>query len=397
MLLLTYNYDFLKQKCALLTASEIAGQPDLWNDIIKYFYKSLNDIEKFLQTSYSNCNSIILTGAGTSAFIGLSLTGAFFRNTKIITRAIATTDIVSNPHDFLNENQTPLIISFARSGNSPESCAVIDLADKLCKKCFHFIVTCDENGALAQYNSINPAYIFVLPEKANDRSLAMTGSYSGMLLTGLLIAYIHHKQKIKSQIELLIQAAENIFSYHLPILKKIAEKNFKRAVFLGSGNLFGTATESALKLQELTDGQIICKEDTYLGIRHGPKAVIDETTLVIYFFSSDDYIKRYEKDLVNAMKNGNNAMFKLGINQHYEIIDDLDAQINFSTNDFNIDEDFFPVCAVLAGQLLGFYKSLQLGLKPDAPSVNGSISRVVQGVSIYALENEKMYVAGSNN
>ncbi len=46
MLLLTYNYDFLKQKCALLTASEIAGQPDLWNDFIKYFYKSLNDIEK---------------------------------------------------------------------------------------------------------------------------------------------------------------------------------------------------------------------------------------------------------------------------------------------------------------------------------------------------------------
>ena len=54
----------------------------------------------------------------------------------------------------------------------------------------------------------------------------------------------------------------------------------------------------------------------------------------------------------------------------------------------NIEEDFLPVCAILSGQLLAFYKSLQLGLMPDTPSVNGSISRVVQGVNIYPIEKE---------
>lgn len=241
---------------------------------------------------------------------------------------------------------------------------------------------------MAQCNSSNPTYVFALPEAANDKGLAMTGSYSGMLLTGLMIAYMEHPRKIKEQTKLLTHAAKNILSNSLSTIKNIADKDFKRAVFLGSGNLFGTATEAALKLQELTDGRVICKEDTYLGLRHGPKAVIDENTLVVYFFSNNDYVKKYEEDLVNAMKSGNNAMFQFGISENLEAINDLDAQVNFGT-DINIDEDFLPVCAILAGQLLGFYKSLQLGLNPDAPSVNGSISRVVKGVNIYPIEMHK--------
>jgi tagatose-6-phosphate ketose/aldose isomerase len=386
MQLLSFDEEFLIQKGAILTAAEINGQPQLWNEILRIFTRSAGNIDSFLEIAYAEAGNIILTGAGTSAFIGISLQGAFFRNTHIVTRAVATTDIVSHPRDYFDNGQTSLIISFARSGNSPESCAALELADKFSKKCFHLIITCDENGALAQYNSSNPCHVFVLPATANDKSLAMTGSYSGMLLTGLLIAYIHHPEIIRKQTRLLMHAAEDILSRHLSKLKLIAKKDFKRAVFLGSGNLFGTATEAALKLQELTDGKIICKEDTYLGLRHGPKAVIDKNTLVIYFFSNDDYVKQYEQDLVNDMKSGNNALFVLSISERVKTLDDIDAQVNFGNGRDHIAEDFLPVCAIIPGQLLGFYKSLELGLKPDEPSVNGSISRVVQGVNIYPVE-----------
>ncbi|HEX5153463.1 MAG TPA: SIS domain-containing protein [Parafilimonas sp.] len=390
MQLLSFNKDFLEQKGAILTATEIAGQPGLWKETFKLFTALSVEIESFLKIAYAEADSIILTGAGTSAFIGLSLQGVFFRNTHIITRAIATTDIVSHPADYFSNSQTSLIISFARSGNSPESCAALELADKFSKKCFHLIITCDENGALAQYNSSNPCYVFVLPESANDKSLAMTGSYSGMLLTGLMIAYIQYPEIIKEQAKLLISAAGNILSDHLSILQTIAKKDFKRAVFLGSGNLFGTATEAALKLQELTDGKVICKEDSYLGLRHGPKAVIDKNTLVVYFFSNDDYVKQYEQDLVNDMKSGNNALFVMSISEWVKTLDDIDARLNFGNERHHIAEDFLPVCAIIPGQLLGFYKSLELGLKPDEPSVNGSISRVVQGVNIYPVERARL-------
>jgi len=394
MHLLTLEKSLLEQKKALLTAQEIAGQPELWKALYKAFDNAERDIKNFLRAAYAEADNIILTGAGTSAFIGLSLEGAFFRNTQIITQAVATTNIVSHPNDYFNTNHTSLVISFARSGNSPESCAALDLADKISSKCFHLIITCDKDGSLAQYNSTNPTYVFVLPEAANDKSLAMTGSYSGMLLTGLMTAYIHQKEKIKEQVTLLSQAAKNILSNNLGTLQQIAEKNFKRAVFLGSGNLFGTATESALKLQELTDGIIVSKEDTYLGLRHGPKAVIDENTLVICFFSNNEYVKKYEEDMVSTMKSGNDVMFQLGVSENFEAITGLDAQINFGVDSKNIDEDFLPVCAILAGQLLGFYKSLQLGLAPDSPSVYGSISRVVKGVNIYPLEKAKSLVGG---
>ncbi len=250
-----------------------------------------------------------------------------------------------------------------------------------------YYVTCDTDGTLAQYETSNPKYVFVLPEAANDKSLAMTGSYSSMLLTGLMIAYINHASIIKTQAQLVIKAAENILTNKLSTLKKIAAKDFKRAVFLGSGNLFGTATEAALKLQELTDGKVICKEDTYLGLRHGPKAVINEETLVVYFLSNSNYVKQYEEDLVNAMKDGNNAMFCLAIGEDDKLLKHTDEQISYGIQGEKIDEDFLPVCAIIAGQLLGFYKSLALGLMPDNPSVNGAISRVVQGVNIYPVED----------
>lgn len=391
MPLLTFEKDFLKQNKAFFTAKEIAGQPDLWNDIAKRF--SEVDIKQFLKNTYTHADSIFLTGAGTSAFIGLSLEGAFFRNTQIATRAVATTNLVSHPQDYFNNEKTPLIVSFARSGNSPESRAALELADKFSKKCFHLIITCDDTGALAQYESPNPVCVFVLPEAANDKSLAMTGSYSGMLLTGLMIAYIDQPKIIREQTRLVIQAADNILTNHSSVLKNIAQKDFKRAVFLGSGNLLGTATEAALKLQELTDGKIICKEDTYLGLRHGPKAVINEQTLVVYFLSNNNYVKQYEYDLINAVKSGNNAICLVGIGEKYEPAEGLDIQINFGAEGESIDEDFLPVCAIVAGQLLGFYKSLHLGLSPDNPSVNGAISRVVQGVTIYPIEAGKPAVS----
>jgi len=382
--LLTLSPNLIRENGAIFTATEIEGQPELWNQVLDDFTQYRNAIHTFLQDAYKEIDNIILTGAGTSAFIGLSLQGIFFRNTKIITQAIATTDIVSNPEDYFNNDQTSLIISFARSGNSPESCAALELADKFSKKCFHLIVTCDENGELAKYNSPNPLSVFILPEAANDKSLAMTGSYSGMLLTGLLIACMRQPEKNKQQVELLIKAANHIIA-SAGLLNTVAQKDFKRAMFLGSGALFGTATESALKLQELSDGKIICKADTYLGLRHGPKAVIDDETLVVYFLSNDDYVKQYEQDLVNAMSDGNNAMYCLGVSESDEKVANTNGQVSFGIKGNKIAEDFLPVCSVLVGQLLGFYKSLQLGLMPDNPSVNGAISRVVQGVHIYPV------------
>lgn len=375
----------LMEKGAWHTAMEICQQPQVWEKVYKSLLFQQPELNEFLNGALAKSERIILIGAGTSAFIGLSLRGTFQRRTGRITEAISTTDLVSHPHDYLFENTPTLVISFARSGNSPESEAAVALADRLCKTCYHLIVICNAEGKLAKYPARNK-FVFALPKEANDQSLAMTSSYSGMLLAGLLIAELNQLTSLGNTIQTLVRYGEKVISYYTQELKKIAEKNFSRAVFLGSGPLFGTATESHLKLQEFTDGKIICKSDSFLGFRHGPKAVINDSTLVVYIFSNDEYTMKYEKDLVESMKKGNQPLLEIGIMESKLPGINLDHNLYFSENGSAIREEFLTVCSVIPAQILGFFKSLQVGLHPDSPSYSGAITRVVEGVQIYDLK-----------
>lgn len=379
--------DDLTSLGAINTAREIAQQPALWLKIWNKIAGEQQEIKKFVEIA-KQADKVILTGAGTSAFIGESLTGAFHRNFHGCTEAVSTTHLVSHPYDYLSRDQTILLVSFARSGNSPESKAAVALADDLSKKCHHLIITCNPDGDLANYQSNNGQYIFQLPPESNDKSLAMTSSYTGMLLSALLIARLPEIDALKTQVELVGSYADRILNEELDTIRRIAKLPFKRAVFLGSGPLYGTAMESHLKLQELTDGNIICKHDSFLGFRHGPKAVVDGETLIIYNLSNDAYVSRYEHDLVQAMDKGKKALAQVAIAETSGFDLPVDYRITFTTDDaMQVDEEFLALPGVIPNQLLGFFKSLEEGLKPDSPSQSGAISRVVKGVNIYSLNS----------
>jgi len=377
----------LEQLGALHTATEIYGQPGLWREVYEKVSAEKPLILNFLKKATKHdCLRVVLTGAGTSAYIGLSLIGAFSRHVKKFTAAIPTTDLVTHPHDYLDSETPVLLISFARSGNSPESVAAANITDSFCKNVYHLIITCDGSGELANFSTKSEKYVFVLPTEANDQSLAMTGSYSGMLLAGLLIARLNEIDQLQGQIILLEIYAGELLNKYWEDIAALAKVDFQRAVFLGSGPLNGTAIESQLKLQELTDGMIICKNDSFLGFRHGPKAVVDDKTLVFFLFSNSDYVKQYELDLVASMGNGHKALCQAGLLESGDEMPNLDYFFILSENGKWLEEEFLPVVSILPAQMLGFFKSLQLGLKPDLPSASGAISRVVKGVIIYPFK-----------
>ncbi|NMC39414.1 MAG: SIS domain-containing protein [Bacteroidales bacterium] len=373
----------LEELGAVHTANEINAQPDLWMEIYGQISADREKIGSYLSGSLPGTSRIILTGAGTSAFIGLSLAPLFNRSFKVHTDSVATTDLVSYPENYFNDNESIILVSFARSGNSPESTAVTELADKLCKRCIHLIITCDGNGRLANYQTQSEKLVILLPPSSNDKGLAMTGSYSGMLLCGILITRLSEIESLGKQIKILHNYGKKILSNYSEKIRSIASIDFKRAVFLGSGPFFGTATESHLKLQELTDGIIICKNETYLGFRHGPKAVTDENTLVVFIFSNKPYVWQYERDLVLSMNKGRKPLCTIGIFETAADGLEFDLGIRLSDSGNQLDEEFLTVCDVIPAQLLGYYKSLALGLKPDNPSKSGAISRVVEDVNIY--------------
>jgi len=383
--------EFTEQKLSKLgayTETEIWGQPDLWNKVYEQTASECQAIASFLEDATSNENlNIILTGAGSSAFIGLSLIGSYKRHLKKQAAAVSTTDLVTHPLDFISSDIPVLLISFARSGNSPESVAAALIVDQVCSKVYHLIISCDSTGALANLETKSSKYTFILPDEANDKSLAMTGSYSGMLLTGLLIARINEIKELRLQISLLNTYAQKMLR-QADSFRQIAELNFERAVFLGSGPLIGTATESHLKVQELTDGRVICKKDSYLGFRHGPKVVINPDTLVFLLFSNQPYVFAYESDLLNELIAGQKPLLIAGIIESDTLKTPPDKLFVLSESGNKLDEEFLPVCFILPAQMIGYYKSLQLGLNPDMPSESGAISRVVKGVAIYPYKNQ---------
>ncbi len=368
------------------TINEIKQQPELWLSIFDLVKRKRFEIQKLLNGYiFSKDSEAIFTGAGSSFFIGEMVSGPFQLYTGISSRAVSATEIVTHPEMYVNPKKNTLLVSFARSGNSPESIAAINNAQKVSSHVSNLIICCNKDGELMKMELKN-IYKVLLPEAANDKGLAMTSSVTSMALVALLIARINDVQLLKNQIKLLALYSESIFAKAESIFKNVISHNFERVVFLGSGPFIGLAREAHLKLQELTNGKLICTFDSFLGFRHGPKAVVNDKTLIVYFFSNNSYSRQYEIDLANSMDGKVNGIFSMGIAESKIDVKGLNQLITFSEAEEKLDECFLMLCELVVIQLFSFYKSLKEGFNPDNPSINGAIHRVVQGVKIYPFE-----------
>jgi tagatose-6-phosphate ketose/aldose isomerase len=379
----------LNKLSAIHTAREIDQQPELWVQIWKQSERALDDNRQFIQPLLDNFPDlhILMTGAGTSDFIGKSIEHAFFHRFGRPARAISTTTLVTHFSNYVNPEKPLLLISFARSGNSPESVSVTKQAESYCNNVWHLVITCNPDGQLAQTaETIDRGHVVILPPEANDKSLAMTSSFSGMVLTALLLTDFRRRSFNDSIIDRLHQSGRNLIDKQAQTLEEIASEPFERVVFLGSGPFHSISREAHLKVQELTDGQIVCKYDSFLGFRHGPKAVVNPKTLVFYHFSADPTVQRYEFDLARQIEQESIALKTVGIfpdekSRHDSTLSKTEPII-LNRAPADCPDALIPLM-ILPAQMLGFYKSLQAGLNPDNPSRDGAISRVVKGVTIY--------------
>jgi len=272
--------------------------------------------------------------------------------------------------------------------------AAMDLALALRPEVRHLVITCNAEGELAKRAAGlgDRAFALVLDPRTNDRGLAMTSAFTSMVIAGLGLAYLDRVEEYVDLVDRTATAAERVLEVAPDIADSLAKHGPQRACFLGSGPLLGAATECHLKLQELTDGRIICFYDTFLGLRHGPRAAIREDTLVVCFLSSDPQVRRYELDLIRS-----NRAQGIGL-AHVIVADRADQELSgLAEHVIAYDPDgmlalpdaFAAPVVTIVGQLLGLFASLASGLKPDTPSAGGVISRVVQGVTIYPWEGEQ--------
>ena len=381
---LNYTEQDLQATGGYWTAREIEQQPEVWDKTIASLSLASERIDAFMLPVLQRSDlRIIFTGAGTSAFIGESITPALCQLTGRRVEAIATTDIVSNPHEYLQADVPTLLISFGRSGNSPESVAAVELADSLIKQCYQVAITCNEDGQLYQsFKDSDNKLALLMPDATNDVSFAMTSSFTSMLLSALYL--FTPADEFNKQANQAIAATASLLDSVVPKLRALAGYNFERVIYLGSGGLKGIAREGALKLLELTDGKVVSAFDSPLGFRHGPKTIVNNRTLVVIFLSNHPGTRQYDLDLLNELE-------KDGETGGLLVIDAANARTSNSTHTISMADTgsmkdvFLSLPYIVCAQILGFEQALSLGNSPDTPSASGTVNRVVKGVNIYDL------------
>jgi tagatose-6-phosphate ketose/aldose isomerase len=378
--------NYFKEKSCINTASEIAGQPELWNKLGSMLLEKKQSISDFMnRIGDLRKMRIILTGAGSSAFIGEALAPLAAKCSGVKCEAIHTTDIVSAPDTVLFADIPTILISFARSGNSPESTGAVQYARKIVKNLYEAAIVCDGSSKLYQITAEDKKnLILVMPEGSHDKGLAMTSSVTCMLLAGFALLNHERIDEIVNDIPRLSENVKKNSLYLSETALKYAKKTFDRAVYIASSAFKGLAHEGSLKMMELSGGEVNTGFDSAAGFRHGPKSVIKDNTLTLHFISNDSFTAKYDIDLLKEVfrEKKNNSVAVIcpdsvdGVN--------YDDVIRISSNAYGFTSDLcIGINGLVFFQMLAMHKSIQLGITTDNPSPGGQVNRVVKGVIIY--------------
>ena len=350
----------------IFTAAEINQQPSTWRKTIKQIEDSKEELKAFIENVTKHDDyDIILTGAGTSEFVGNAIYTYVAKRTNFKTKSYGTTDIVATPENYLSQNKPTLLISYGRSGNSPESVGAVDVADEVCgENVYHLFITCNAEAALSKAaETRDNAYAINLTPETHDQSFAMTSSFSNMMLATLLCFSLDELDSVKAELEDVISAAEKTMKDY-EFFKNIAgEYDFNRIVYLGANCLKGIAQESQLKMLELTAGKVATMFDTPMGFRHGPKSIINDETLTVVYVSDDPYTRQYEVDLIKEMsgQRKGNKIVAIMNKKDEEIASLVDYAYACELNEEH-DNAFLGFNYIVCAQILALFKSLSYGI-----------------------------------
>ena len=363
------------------TLREILQQPATWLDTCAHVLANQQLIGKLAD----GIQSLVLTGSGSSLFACECISPVLRKELGITAEAIGAGSLVTDGTAALPSGRPGLLVSVARSGDSPESGAAVSLVRNAEPQMRQLAITCNSAGHLATtYRDDDRVRVILLDDVVNDRSVVMTSSVTNMVLAARFVGMWRTPERYRPLCERLSTACARILESGLDLLPRVAATGFRRAVYLGSGSRFGAARESALKMLEMTAGRVSTLCETYLGLRHGPLSYVDDDTLIVCFFSSDPLLRAFESDLVRELnqKQLGRAKVILGENIPKELLREGDTVIECPEL-LEIGDENAPVLDIVLGQLLATFRCLGEGLRPDNPSEHGVINRVVAGFTMH--------------
>lgn len=363
------------------TLREICQQPATWRRTSDLMQGKAGSLRPIL----NGIASLTLTGSGSSEYVGDCVSLPLQNELGVLTEAIGGGVLLAQGSKALPPRRPGLMVSIARSGDSPESAGTLALMLKSEPQISHVVLTCNEAGSLARtYQNDHRVVVITLPEETNDQSLVMTSSFTNLVLAARFLGLSAQPDRYAAVCQSLSSLAARLIEEHLGTLANIGKQPFKRALFLGSGPRYGAAREVSLKMLEMTAGRVTTMSETYLGVRHGPMSYVHEDTLVVCFFSSDPTVRLYESDLLREFDQKGLGLMKVIVGEDVPVDLVREGDVVIECKGLGkLGDDNSPVIDVIVGQLLAFFRCLEEGLRPDSPSEDGVISRVVQTFALH--------------
>ena len=326
---------------------------------------------------------IVFTGSGSSLYVGECLAPVLQAALGIPCLAIAAGTLLTSRRGVLPPGRG-LLVSIARSGDSPESTGVVDQVLAAEPGYAHLAITCNAQGQLAtRYRDEPRMHVLLLDEATNDRSLVMTSSFTNLLLAGSGLRHVASGDPEPRLADAAAAVAGALLERHGEAIAAAAQRSVDGVAYLGSGAAFGAARESALKMLEMTGGAVRTLPETFLGLRHGPMSWLADDSLVVAFLAAEPSVRGYEYDLLRELtrKGLGDRRIVVGESIPADVLGAHGVAVELPGL-YALEEAQQLMIHVMVGQLLAFFRCLALEQKPDAPS-QGVLTRVVEAFAIH--------------
>ena len=374
------------------TPREIWQQPETWGVTHRLCARAQRELQDAVRRAgigrgSTSSPTVYLVGAGTSDYTGRALAPLLRARWGCDVWAIPSTTLLTEFEEFHRAGREYFWISFSRSGESPEGVALLERALERRPQIRHLVITCNPQGPMAQLceRHQDRALALVLDDAVNDRGLAMTSSFSNMVLAGQCVAHLDDLAQFGEVVARMSETGRQFLPAAAEAAAEVTTLGCSRACFVGSGVLRAVADECSLKVVELSAGKVTTLAETPLGLRHGPMSSVDGQTVFVAFLSSEARRRGYELDLLREIDRKRLGRVRLAV--MIANGDDVSQLADYrlplaAAPDF--PDHYRPVLDVMLGQLIGLFASMRCGLKPDQPSPGGTITRVVQPIKLYS-------------
>jgi fructoselysine-6-P-deglycase FrlB-like protein len=363
------------------TLAEIWQQPEVWVDSASRMALSADRWRERVQRA----KSIVLTGSGSSYFAGKCAELALQERLSVLVQAIESGELLQLGPGALPPARPLLLVSFARSGDSPESCGLVSHLLATEPEVEHIVLTCNPRGRLARtwgaggMQSDPRVTVLTLDERTCDRSLVMTSSFTSLVVAAAGLGYRANEwADYHATVDGLARSVADLLANSLDIIEAFPVERIDRMIAVGSGALQGAALEVSLKMLEMTDGKVLTRAETCLGLRHGPMCALHERTLTFLPLSNDRCRRAFQVDLLNEIDRKRLGGWKaiIGSQIPSQFVNQSDVAIEMPGL-CGLSDEWIAIAAVVAGQLLAFLRCRAEGLQPDAPPLDDAITRVV--------------------